>query len=184
MTQLELALGARVPKQPPKPSSGRMTVDAMAAVAVRNGSATSPRDFLRQVARVRDRALFNAFLAVLQLPHATMLCSVGEWEGRWRRRVRPGERPILLLFPCGPVELVFDLSQTEATDRSRPLPVDDRPFAMDPVTGAEETLQRLRTAAALLGVRVVDARHGTPLAGMIRPVDDGSTMAVPAKLDR
>jgi hypothetical protein len=39
----------------------------------------------------------------------------------------------------------------------------------------------LRTAAALLGVRVVDARHGTPLAGMIRPVDDGTTMAVPVR---
>ena len=153
----------------------------MANFAVESGAASSVEDLLDQVAAIPGRKLFNALLAVLQMPHATMLCSAADWGGRWGRRVKPEERPLVLLFPFGPVEFVFDVSQTEATDRSRPLPIDASPFAMDGWSDAREIVARLISSAEEIGVRVVTARQGTALAGKIRRVHGSDTMRLPSE---
>ncbi|MCK0114019.1 ImmA/IrrE family metallo-endopeptidase [Ornithinimicrobium sp. F0845] len=146
----------------------------MAAYAIESGAASDVDDLLDQVAAVRGRRLFNALLAILQMPHATMLCDAAEWRRKWRRAVRPGERPVVLLFPFGPVEFVFDVSQTEATDHQVVLPFDAAPFEMRPFPPAAELLARLISAVAPIGVRVLTARHGVPLAGKIQRIGDTS----------
>ena len=154
----------------------------MANFALESGAASSVEDLLDQVAAVTGRKLFNALLAVLQMPHATMLCSAADWERKWWRRVKPEERPLVLLFPFGPVEFVFDVSQTEATDRSRPLPLDATPFAMDGWSDAREVVARLISSAEEIGVKVVTARQGANLAGKIGRVDGSDTMRLPPKM--
>ena len=169
MTQLELPGMGPPPKRPERRSAARRSVDIMVREVLKTGAAGSVEDLLDQVAAIPNRALFNALLAILQLPHASMLCSAHEWEDRWGRRVKPGQRPLVLLFPFGPVELVFDVSQTEPTDRARRLPINDAPFAMDPVSDAEEAVARLVSQVRHFGVRVVNARQGVALAGHIQP---------------
>lgn len=178
--ELPLAFAAQ-PKRPERPSKGRRSIDWMAAAALRTGAATSVNDLLDQVAAVRDEALFNALLAVLQYPHAIMLCSASEWEEKWGRRIAPGQRPLLLMVPFGPVELVFDVSQTEATERAKRLPFNDSPFGMDPVARADEAVGRLIAGVQTMGVRVVDMRQGTRLAGHIQRMGDAGFMQVGAK---
>ena len=87
----------------------------------------------------------------------------------------------MLLFPFGPVEFVFDVSQTEATDRSRPLPLNATPFAMGSVSDAREIVAKLSSSAEEIGVRVVAARQGVALAGKIRRVNGSGTIRLPAK---
>jgi len=179
MTQLELPLATAKPKRPERRSAARKSIDSMVAHIYKTGAAHSYEDLLDQIAGVPNRALFNALLAILQLPHATMLCSAAEWEGRWGRRVLPEQRPLVLMFPFGPVEFVFDLSQTEPTDHARTLPIDSAPFAMDPVRQAGETVARLIYNVQELGVRVVTARQGVGLAGKIHRSTEAGVLPIP-----
>lgn len=151
----------------------------MARKVVEFGAADSYEDLLDQVAAIPGRALFNALLAILQLPHATMLCSERKWNDRWGRRIAPEQRPLVLMYPFGPVEFVFDVSQTEPTDRARALPVEAAPFAMDPMAEAGDALNRLTIGVQAHGVRVVSARHGVPLAGKIRRSRDAGVLRLP-----
>lgn len=156
------------PKRLERLSDARRSVDSMLRYALASGTATSIGDLLDRVAAVQGRRLFNALLAVLQLPEATMVCTAADWEHKWRRLVRPGERPLVLLIPFGPVEFVFDISQTEATERSLPVLIasSDHPHAAQ----AERIgLFRMLSLAADLGLEVVAPGQGISVAEGIRP---------------
>jgi hypothetical protein len=178
MTQLELPFDTATPKRLERASAARRSIDAMARQVLDSGGANSYEDLLDQVAGIPNRALFNALLAILQLPHATMLCTGWEWEQRWGRRIVPEQRPLVLMFPFGPVEFVFDVSQTEPTDRARPLPLDASPFAMDPIADAHAVLSKLTSGVQELGVRVVVARQGVMLVGKIGRVEAAGSLRV------
>lgn len=180
MTQLDLPLGLAPAKRPERRSGGRRSVDRLVRHLLASGAISSVEDLLDQVSAIPGRRLFNALLAIAQLPHATLLHSDRVWEERWGRRVRPGERPLVLMVPFGPVELVYDVSQTEGTDRARPLPFDAAPFGMDEVEEAGEVLAELVHRVRAVGVRVVTGRQGVTLAGHVRRVHDAGTMTVPS----
>lgn len=179
-TQFELPSPAAPPKRPEKPSAARRSIDLMVRRALETGAASSVEDLLDQLSGIPDRALFNALLAVLQLPHATMLCTSQVWEEKWGRRIASEQRPVVLLYPFGPVELVFDISQTERTDRARRLPFNETPFAMDPIAEAGEAVARIIAGVQDAGVKVVRARQGVRLAGKIRRVEDAGTVTLAA----
>lgn len=179
MTQDELPLGLKPAKKPAKPSAGRRSIDLLAVEAIRSGAASGVEDLLRQVARVPRRAMFNALLAILQMPHATVMLSAEDWDQRWGRRIVPGQRPLVLMFPFGPIEFVFDVTQTEPGEHARPLPVDPTPFAMASVSEAGRVLAQLIAEVEKLGVRVVDARTGAALAGKICRAENGGWLTIP-----
>ncbi len=133
------------------------------------------------MAAIPGRKLFNALLAILQMPHATMLCTASDWQRKWGRRIAPEQRPLVLLFPFGPVEFVFDVSQTEPTAQAVPLPIDVTPFAMKSLVQAGELVARLIDALIESGVRVVRARQGVALAGKIRRTEDGGSQRLPGR---
>lgn len=76
----------------------------------------------------------------------------------------------MLLARFGPVEFVYDVSQTEPMADARPLPIDAAPFAMAAVVQSGELLERLIGGVSENGVRVVRARQGVALAGKIERV--------------
>jgi hypothetical protein len=172
------------PSQAPKTkrlersSDARRSVDSMLRYALQSGTASSVGDLLDRVAAVSGRRLFNALLAVLQLPEATMVCTASDWERKWRRTIKPGERPLVLLFPFGPVEFVFDVSQTEATDRSLPIFTGNRGAELgeQPVLIG---LFKLRCLAAGLGVDVVAPGRGVTVAEGIRATDKPRRLVMP-----
>ncbi|MCX6395668.1 MAG: ImmA/IrrE family metallo-endopeptidase [Propionibacteriales bacterium] len=130
-----------------------------------------PGDIVSQLIALRPHAAFNALLAIAQLPYAAMLRTQSRWESEWGRRIRPGQHPIVLLAPFGPVELYFDVSQTEPGEHSRSLPLEHQSlFTMTDAPGAERLRVRIIEDVKQYGVRVVSSEVGTPLAGKIQQV--------------
>lgn len=169
MTQLTLPgpkPEAAHPRTNTVPPVRRTSVDRIIDTLLRE---MTPSEVVGQLIALHPHAIFNALLAITQLPHATMLRTETRWDSQWGRRVRPGQHPIVLLAPFGPVELYFDVSQTEPGERSRPLPaMHESLFTMTDAPNAEQLRDRIVEDAKKYGVRVAYSRVGTPLAGKIQ----------------
>ncbi len=71
------------------------------------------KDLLDFVTKLRNFAPFNAFLLNLQKPGLRFAASQYDWRRRFGREVREGARPLVILWPFGPVALVYDVDDTE-----------------------------------------------------------------------
>jgi hypothetical protein len=124
-------------------------------------------DLLEFVSRLRNFAPFNAMLLRIQKPGLTYAASAWDWKTRFDRTVKEGARPLLILWPFGPVALVYDVLDTEG----KPLPADvaETFHATGAVT--QETIERF---FRLLSRRGIDAKHlqsGDAHAGTIRVIE-------------
>ena len=90
-----------------------------------------------------------------------------KWMEEWSRRVKPGERPRIILRTFGPVLPVFDVSQVEPTDADAPaLPQEIRdPFAMPPILGTEHAFAQSAHTAMSEGIRISQTHDGAGSAG-------------------
>lgn len=79
---------------------------------------------LEFVACMRNFAPFNAMLLRIQKPGLLHAASSRDWRERFGREVKEGARPLLILWPFGPVALVYDVADTEGP----PLPDGLEPF--------------------------------------------------------
>lgn len=71
------------------------------------------KDFFNFVANFPKLAPINAALVFLQRPGSRMVASAAQWKSNYGRKVKFGERPLLVLWPCWPIGFVFDFEQTE-----------------------------------------------------------------------
>lgn len=71
--------------------------------------------FIRKFPRL---APYNAFLIHIQKPGCQFVAEEDVWLNKYNRRVIPGSRPLVILWPFAPVHFVFDLEDTEG----EPLP--------------------------------------------------------------
>lgn len=77
------------------------------------------KELLDFTSRLRMFAPFNAFLLHVQKPGLRFAASAYDWQQRFHRTVKEGARPLLILWPFGPVAFVYDLNDTEG---ETPLP--------------------------------------------------------------
>jgi hypothetical protein len=77
------------------------------------------RDLLDFVARMRNFAPFNAMLLQVQKPGLRFAASAFDWEVRFGRKPKEGARPLLILWPFGPVALVYDSLDTDGAELPR-----------------------------------------------------------------
>jgi hypothetical protein len=82
------------------------------------------KELLDFVVRLRNFAPFNAMLLQVQKPGLSYAASARDWRERFGRRPKEGARPLLILWPFGPVALVYDVLDTEG----KPLPEDVASF--------------------------------------------------------
>lgn len=82
------------------------------------------KELLDFVVRLRNFAPFNAMLLQVQKPGLRFAASAADWRVRFERTPKEGARPLLILWPFGPVALVYDVMDTEGKD----LPVDVASF--------------------------------------------------------
>jgi hypothetical protein len=68
------------------------------------------------VVRLRNFAPFNAMLLQVQKPGITYAASAADWWERFERKPKDGARPLLILWPFGPVALVYDVLDTEGKE--------------------------------------------------------------------
>ena len=128
------------------------------------------KELLEFVVRLRHFAPFNAMLLQVQKPGLKYAASARDWLERFGRWPKEGARPLLVLWPFGPVALVFDVADTEGRD----LPEDVFSFpATGPVSPAklrafEKPLSRKNIALSWL-----DA--GDSQAGYVRVLERGTT---------
>ena len=137
----------------------------------RSGDYKALLDF---VVRLRNFAPFNAMLLQVQKPGLTYAASAHDWAERFGRVPKEGARPLLILWPFGPVAFVYDVLDTEG----QPLPQDVAAFF------ARGSIDQGRLASFVsrltrrgIECQSVDAGDGS--AGSIRVVRRGSEDKTP-----
>ena len=112
--------------------------------------------------KLKNFAPFNAMLLQIQKPGLQHAASAYEWREKFNRKPKRGARPLLILWPFGPVALVYDVVDTEGDA----LPPDVRPFQ---ATGAmsRERMDRFLKLMAGKNIRSEYFDGGDGAAGSI-----------------
>ena len=74
------------------------------------------QELLDFVAKVPNFAPFNALLLQIQKPGLRFAASAYDWNRIFRRTIKAKARPLLILWPFGPVALVYDEMDTEGDE--------------------------------------------------------------------
>jgi hypothetical protein len=74
------------------------------------------QELLDFTVRLRNMAPFNAMLLQIQKPGLNYAASEFDWNHRFNRVVKEKARPLLIMWPFGPVALVYDMLDTEGPD--------------------------------------------------------------------
>lgn len=136
------------------------------------------REFMGFVGRFRSYAPYNAALIYAQMPGARFVAPASRWSKQYKRAIRNGARPLVVLQPMGPVMLVFDVSDTEPMPDAPPLPdLATQPFAVRTGTLGDE-LTKLTQNARRDGVAIAQSFSGSQHAGSIRSAKAGRTLKV------
>lgn len=102
----------------PETESARSLLDQLLIDSRLYTQSKDYKDLLDFVVRLRNFAPFNAMLLQVQKPGLQYAASRRDWLERFRRTPKEDARPLLILWPFGPVALVYDLTDTEG----EPLP--------------------------------------------------------------
>lgn len=62
--------------------------------------------------RFRHLAPFNSMLVEIQRPGALFVLTEEVWRKKYDRGIKPNSRPVIILLPFGPVDFLFDISDT------------------------------------------------------------------------
>lgn len=92
--------------------STRALLDQLLADSKVYKSTDSYKALLAFIVRLRNVAPFNAMLLQLQKPGLTYAASAHDWKNRFARAVKEDARPLLILWPFGPVATVYDVLDT------------------------------------------------------------------------
>lgn len=123
---------------------------------------------LQFISRFPNYSMFNGFLLYIQNPDSTYVATAGTWLKRFKRNLKPGARPLLILAPMSPVRFVFDLHDTEG---------DPFPAAFqkrDAVAGnfIEDLFENTVHNCALHGIMVRQVGAGIPATGSAVSLSD------------
>jgi hypothetical protein len=120
------------------------------------------KELLDFATKLRNFAPFNAMLLQAQKPGLAYAASAHEWQVRFNRKPKEGARPLLILWPFGPVALVYDLEDTEGDA----VPQDAHVFTAEGSINQVRLLSMFRKFEKFIDVYPIDA--GSGVAGQIR----------------
>jgi hypothetical protein len=156
----------------------RRALDELFSLAGEYKSTTEYRALLDFVGRFRFYSPYNAMLIHVQMPNAQYVAPPHRWLGQYRRRIKPGARPIVILQPMGPVMFVYDVSDTEPEDGASPLPREiEQPFEVRRGQVGGELWQTIENAKRD-GVRITKRDAGSQDAGEIREAQGQSYVEI------
>lgn len=69
--------------------------------------------YFKFLKKVPNNAPFNNALVFIQNPNSGYYATASQWEERFQRTIKKDSRPMVILFPFGPVEFVYDIGDTE-----------------------------------------------------------------------
>lgn len=133
------------------------------------------KNLLDFAVRLRNFAPFNALLLQIQKPGLNHAASARDWLETFGRTVKDGARPLLILWPFGPVALVYDLMDTEG----EPIPEGIKAFE---ATGSIDNMALVRFAKLLLKKSIAwnELDAGDRQAGSIRVITRPAKPAEPS----
>lgn len=73
-------------------------------------------ELMKFISQMRNFAPFNAMLLNIQKPGLRFAASARDWRIKFGRTPKKYARPLLILWPFGPVALVYDVMDTEGDD--------------------------------------------------------------------
>jgi hypothetical protein len=151
-------------------NAAKRALDELFTLTCQYRSCKSYHELLQFVARFQLYSPFNSMLVHVQLPGARFVASPHRWLRDYRRRIKAGARPMVILQPMGPVMFVFDVSDTEPTEDVPPLPPEvEKPFEVRKGHIGDE-LERVMENAKRDGLRITKSQEGSQSAGSIRHV--------------
>ena len=100
----------------PGTDEARSLLDQLFSDSRLYASSEDYKKLLDFVVRLRDFAPFNAMLLQVQKPGLRFAASAHDWAARFGRKPKKDARPLLILWPFGPVALVYDEMDTEGDD--------------------------------------------------------------------
>ncbi len=95
------------------------------------------KDLLYFCAKFKSLSPYNAMLVNIQRPNSDYVLNERQWRKRYDRKPKSGARPMIILVPFGPVDYVFDISDTEPINKQLGFSDNDildqvsKPFAVD-----------------------------------------------------
>jgi hypothetical protein len=69
--------------------------------------------FFRFMKKVPSHAPFNNTLVFIQNPECQYYATASQWKNKFHRTIKKDARPMVVLFPFGPVEFVYDIDNTQ-----------------------------------------------------------------------
>lgn len=114
-------------------------------------NSTDYRNLLDFIVKLRNFAPFNAMLLQIQKPGLSYAASALDWRERFNRRPKRDARPLLILWPFGPVALVYDVQDTEGDA----LPADVSFFQAN----GEITRERMQRFLLLMGRKGIKNKY-------------------------
>lgn len=125
------------------------------------------RELVKFVIRFRAYSPFNAMLVHVQMPGAKYVAPPHRWRRDFKRQIKPGSRPLVILRPNGPVMFVFDVSDTASIENSKPLPPEiENPFQAGGRLNPRN-FEWLIENSKRDGIRVTESDRGSESAGCI-----------------
>jgi hypothetical protein len=174
------------PSPAPEPSpaqkrdrdSARRALDELFTVAHQYNSSKSYLELMEFIGKFRSYSPFNAMLVHMQMPGARFVATAHRWEREFRRQIKAGARPLVILQPMGPVLFVFDVTDTEKLPGALRLPpwVDD-PFGVLAGEVGREFEQTIQNGKRD-GVNVSERTDGSQRAGSIQVAGPGGYLEV------
>src|SRR6202790_4580278 len=157
-------------------ASARAALGELVTLAGKYNSSDAYLQLMRFVGRFRFYSPFNAMLIHTQMPGAHFVCTARRWRKDFRREIKIGARPIVILQPMGPVLFVFDVSDTAPLPNARPLPTQvDDPFRVRNGKIGGQLALTIENAKRD-GVRVSERADGSQRAGSIQWAAAGQHM--------
>lgn len=120
-------------------------------------------------------APYNAMLLHMQKPGSSFVATAYQWMTNHKRQIKAGARPLVILRPFGPVEFVFELSDTEG-EEFIPEVIIDPYAATGEVSG--ERFARFVSKLQCDGIAYAEADYGPESAGFIQTTDSGRELCI------
>lgn len=160
------------------PNAARSLLDQLLSDSRLYTQSKDYKELLDFVIRLRNFAPFNAMLLQVQKPGLSYAASACDWRERFGRTPKRDARPLLILWPFGPVALVYDVMDTEGD----PLPADVASFfAQGAITdGQFKTFEKL---IGRKGIKWCWFDGGDQNAGSIRIMKRAVSIKEPAQYE-
>ena len=138
-------------------------------------------DLLKFIGRFRFYSPFNAMPVHTQMEGARFVAPPHRWLRDYKRLIKTGARPLVILQPMGPVMFVFDVADTEPEEDAPPLPPEaEKPFEVRKGSVGRELYSTIENAKRD-GVSIIEKDAGSQSAGSIRAAQPGKHLKVLSK---